>query len=448
MRGVVVIVAALGIVLAVGPAESAEDSDLRREVEWLKNRVEELERTRDTGALDAEHRAKKGQPAAPVDPFDAPLTHDVLKDGEDTDADTDEKDEIDSENSRTPDTWSTRLNIPKVSLGGFWDAGYEVRFRDEDQNSLKTKNFFRTGPLDIFLTSQLTDKVFFLTEAIIEFENQGENIVDVERVLLKYDHADWLAASIGRGHTPIGYWNTHFHHGAFFHNSIDRPLIFRFEDDGGFLPMHIVGIQASGRLDTDLGLLGYTLNVGNGRGENPKAVQLTDDLNDSKLFSLQLTIDSFANFNDLLIGANVLSDKIPKRRNQFANEIMVDDHASISELITTAFVVYKRRRLDLLIEGVWMRHDSNGKAWSTYGGYIEVDYHLGRWTPYARVDWQKIDGADPFYDVLPEVESERIYTAGLRWDWLLFAALKLEYRFEDANTYTAHRIASQIAIGF
>jgi hypothetical protein len=50
----------------------------------------------------------------------------------------------------------------------------------------------------------------------------------------------------GRFHNPIGYHNPQFHHGAFLQTTIDRPGIVAFEDDGGVLPMHIMGFLVEG----------------------------------------------------------------------------------------------------------------------------------------------------------------------------------------------------------
>jgi hypothetical protein len=47
-------------------------------------------------------------------------------------------------------------------------------------------------------------------------------------------------------HTPLGYWNQYYHHGAWFQATATRPEMYLFEDDGGILPVHEIGIEASG----------------------------------------------------------------------------------------------------------------------------------------------------------------------------------------------------------
>src|SRR6266852_1561407 len=38
--------------------------------------------------------------------------------------------------------------------------------------------------------------------------------LSVERTIIRYDYNDYFKLSFGKYHTPIGYWNAAFHHGA------------------------------------------------------------------------------------------------------------------------------------------------------------------------------------------------------------------------------------------
>ena len=155
-----------------------------------------------------------------------------------------------------------RPRLPSISWGGFADVEYQVESFRPDEEPDRTGNRFVLGDLDLFLSSQLSEDVSFLSEILLEFQGQGENVVDVERLLLKYEYADWLNASAGRGHTPIGYWNTHYHHGTWLYTTVERPLLFEFEDEDGILPVHYVGVELSGRvLSTEDLLLEYNAVV-------------------------------------------------------------------------------------------------------------------------------------------------------------------------------------------
>jgi len=52
---------------------------------------------------------------------------------------------------------------------------------------------------------------------------ESEHSTGVERLIVKYDFSDRYKLSAGRYHTPIGYWNSGFHHGAWLQTTVSRP---------------------------------------------------------------------------------------------------------------------------------------------------------------------------------------------------------------------------------
>src|SRR6185437_4730215 len=66
-------------------------------------------------------------------------------------------------------------------------------------------------------------------------------------------------------HTPIGYWNTAFHHGAWLETSIDRPGSVKV--GGTYTPIHFVGFLVEGNIPSGGAGLAYSVGVGNGRGD-------------------------------------------------------------------------------------------------------------------------------------------------------------------------------------
>lgn len=128
---------------------------------------------------------------------------------------------------------------------------------------------FNMGELNLFVTSNISDKLRFLSEIV--FENDGpaasrtsDFTVDVERALLAYSYSDHMNLAIGRLHTAIGYYNTAYHHSAWMQTATSRPFIFSFEDEGGILPTHLVGVSASGQIPSGNLGLHYVAEVGNG----------------------------------------------------------------------------------------------------------------------------------------------------------------------------------------
>ncbi|MGI9135089.1 MAG: hypothetical protein ACR2I0_14290, partial [Rhodoferax sp.] len=147
-----------------------------------------------------------------------------------------------------------------VPLHGFLDVGYASaggNARDTD------KNGFRLGTFDIYLAPQIGDHVKSLVELAFEYGADGGLGTDLERMQLGYSVSDTLTLWGGRFHTPYGYWNTAFHHGAQIQTSITRPRMVAFEDQGGILPSHTVGAWATGKSEFAMGRVSYDLFVGN-----------------------------------------------------------------------------------------------------------------------------------------------------------------------------------------
>lgn len=101
--------------------------------------------------------------------------------------------------------WSAgRATAQETVIRGFADVTFDVA--DDDGN-----NQFGIGQFDLFLASQLSEKVSFLGEIVFESEGDGF-IVDVERMQITYRVSPSLSISVGKQHSPIGYWNTEYHH--------------------------------------------------------------------------------------------------------------------------------------------------------------------------------------------------------------------------------------------
>ena len=101
-----------------------------------------------------------------------------------------------------------------------------------------TPNSFSLRHLALFVTSAINDRVSVLAEVVIEASAATTEVtVDLERLQLTYHFNDHLNVSAGRYHTGIGFYNAAFH-GSYFETPIGRPTVFKFEDEGGVLPIH------------------------------------------------------------------------------------------------------------------------------------------------------------------------------------------------------------------
>src|SRR3977135_283993 len=148
------------------------------------------------------------------------------------------------------------VHYPSLQIRGFGD----VNFSATDQKG--TVSGFDLGQFVLHFASPLSQKVSYFGE--VSFTAQPNTYeVNVERTIIRYDYNDYFKMSFGKYHTPIGYWNTAFHHGAWLQTTIARPEIVKF--GGTFIPVHFVGLQAEGNIPSGGLGLGYNLGLGNGR---------------------------------------------------------------------------------------------------------------------------------------------------------------------------------------
>ena len=188
-----------------------------------------------------------------------------------------------------------------------------------------TPNTFAIGQIDLFLSSSLTPVLNMIGEVVIEAGEDNSIAVDPERLLLQYSPSDMFSISAGRYHTSIGYYNAAYHHGNWFQTAIGRPFVFRFEDDGGILPVHGVGISAQGQIPSGRAGLRYVAEVSNGRrsrSPDDEPVQTAVDENRRKAVNLAL-IARPASIPGFQAGFSVYRDRLtPGEQPSISETIM------------------------------------------------------------------------------------------------------------------------------
>jgi len=283
-------------------------------------------------------------------------------------------------------------------------------------DSAKTPSTFRLGSLDFYVFSHL-GQFSFLSETGFE-PTPDSYTLDVERLQVTWSPQSWFQFTIGRYHTPFGYWNTAYHHGRWLFTTVDSPLLFRFEDEGGPLPVHTIGVLLFGDLTLGGGaVLHYDLGAGNGRGPSPDPPQKLQDINEGKsvFFGLHLQAGGFrvgaAGYWD---NSNFPTPESP--RTKLIEEILVAD------------ITYTTAPWELLLEGAVVRHLFSNLDVKSYGAYVQVAYQVAdRWKPYVRAEIQSIP-SEEIYLTLPERKApdERRALAGIRFDPVEVLAVKLE----------------------
>ena len=149
-----------------------------------------------------------------------------------------------------------------IPVHGFADVGFGKASVGAGENRA---NGFAIGTLSFYLTPQFTDR----TKALIELAFEGDSAAgviatDLERLQFGYSVNDAATLWLGRFHTPFGFWNTAYHHGAQIQTSVLRPRFIDFEDKGGIVPAHMVGVLASGLIPVGKGKVVYDAYLGNG----------------------------------------------------------------------------------------------------------------------------------------------------------------------------------------
>lgn len=309
--------------------------------------------------------------------------------------------------------------FPKLSFHGFGDVNYVW---DNDRDS--RRNSFALGQLDFFVTAQLAENLSVLSETVIEADSLNNFVIEVERLLLQWKPSDYFNVDLGRYHTAVGYYNTAYHHGTWLQTATGRPGFLDFEDGGGLIPAHNVGVSINGRIPSGRLGLSYIAEVGNGRpfhdpasGRSP-VLSISDD-NGSKAVNLVLLARPEWG-PGLQAGAGVYFDRLTPEGQARTDELMLHAHA-----------VYKAGPWEFLSEGYLVRHaPQGGGAATTPAFFAQLAHKFGVLTPYARFSYIHASERDAVWRL---IESEGLRYGpgvGVRWDFSTLAAFKVQYDFQ------------------
>lgn len=330
---------------------------------------------------------------------------------------------------------------PKLTIHGFSDVTLHLLNSKPTGTSDSTSSGFGLGQFDLYLVSRLADGLSFLGESVFEVEEDGEWVVDVERVFIRYAWSDLLHISVGRTHTALGHWNEAFHHGALLQPTVDRPEVLKFEDDGGLLPVHSVGVEAGGQVQSGDWGIAYVGNLANGRGATHDAVQGSNDLNRDKALALKLSLMR-TGISHLAVGPSFYRDLIPPDPATPGRE------GSIAERIYGAHFDWSERRFELLGEFYHLRHEDQitdvvheHDAW-----YAIAVLNTGRVKPYGGVDRLDLSTGDLFYG--PDINDLTRGIFGLRFEPNPFNAIKVEFRHDDRPGEESNGLFVQTAFTF
>jgi hypothetical protein len=308
---------------------------------------------------------------------------------------------------------------PAMKITGFGDLVYMA----SDRPAVNTG--FTEGQFILHIASALSPKVTYFGELSFTARPDaglgspsatGFN-AEVERTIIRYDYNDRLKVSFGRYHTPVNYWNTAYHHGAWLQTTISRPEMTQF--GGSFIPVHFVGSLIEGAVPAGGLNLNYNVGLGNGRSGVISRGGDWGDLNNHKAWLANVFVRPDGLYG-LQVGGSLYRDKV--------NQVGA---LPTREWIQSAHFAWTKETPEIIAEFANVRHrtigatsHNNSHAWYVQGAY-RLPFQERKWKPYYRYESITIPRADQVFALIPGLRGS---TAGLRYDLTNFSALKLEYR--------------------
>ena len=310
-------------------------------------------------------------------------------------------------------------------LNGFADVSFtkSTEGADEFRNG-----DFAFGTLDLYF-AQTLDDIDILLELGVE---EGDEM-DVERVTIGYTFSDALKVRAGRFHTPLGFWNTSYHHGVQLQPTIERPDFLKFEDDGGILPVHVIGGYLSGRVSTAVGAIEYGAMLGNGPRiiSEDGAVNVLhpnniSDNNNSKAIAFNAAISPSA-IEGLKIGFSGHIAEIESDATVISGIV-----SDLDQTIFGAALTYSIGNIHLASEYFSVKDTDNSTATeedftsNAYYGLITYTL-LDKYVPYLMYENISVKEDDPYFTSLGTADTQEMI-AGLRYNINYRSAVKGEYR--------------------
>ncbi len=418
--------AACGCILALACVPTLAGPPTEEEVDALKARLEQSLRLIDKLNQRVQALEKAAVATAPAAAASAP--------GEWGTAVSQRVSDLEQEVSALDSRSSPQEGLP---LHGFLDVGG----LSTTQRDAHRKGATADG-LDLYLTTE-NGRVRSLTELNFEIDPEGEIDTDLERLQIGYAVSDALTLWAGRFHSPYGYWNTAYHHGAQIQPSILRPRFLDFEDKGGILPAHDVGLWATGRLPLGDNLLHYDAwlanapHVGSDGYLDPNVAGST---NGHALVGMNLGLP----LGGATLGVHALTGRI-------GGQV---EGQSITDLrILGGYAVYDEDGWEAMAEYFRFsdRNVLGGGVYTSHAVYAHVGRAFGAWTPYARYELAALDQGDQYFASLVGGQSYRREMLGLRYDIDPRSTLKFEFNHTSLtdrilDSYRESRI--QFAIRF
>lgn len=270
----------------------------------------------------------------------------------------------------------------------------------------------------------------FATGSFSRLRLLGELVISSEEMHLERAQVGWLMSPqitlwLGRFHSPLGYWRTQYHHGAFMQNAISHPGIVAFEDHGGILPSHTSGLLLEGTKTGEHAGLHYAVAVGAG-----------PELGEEGMESLNI-VRPGRGTHKLSISARLtyLPDAFgPDEAGLFAGHTRIPSTRvgieEVRQTIAGGFANWQGEKLRLFgavfVVRTQLESSTSTSTDNFVSGYLQGEYAWQPgWIGYARQETSGGVSDNAFLELFPHFIRERSL-AGARWDFTSRQSLKLE----------------------
>lgn len=303
---------------------------------------------------------------------------------------------------------------------------------------------FQAGEFDLFMTSKLSDHLSFLAEVVLGPDATNEFGLDIERYELTYRANQFFSATAGRFHTSIGYYNTAYHHGNWFSTAEGRPIMYLFEDSGGVLPVHSVGVSLKGMVPhAEKVGLHWIAEVGNGNASNPAGVAVQNLYSDRNYKATNLAAYiSPQKLSGLQIGGSWYHDGL--NPSQAQNPLLLP---RLKQNIESGYVVYFSSDWEFMTEGVMLSNRPSGAAaLRSPMAYTQLAHRFGIYKPYFRYQYVRDNTNDPVNILKGTYYGPSV---GVRIDFAEYAALKFQYNhLFQSGQLAGNGLNAQLAFTF
>ncbi|MBE9564629.1 MAG: hypothetical protein IMF17_05235 [Proteobacteria bacterium] len=305
----------------------------------------------------------------------------------------------------------------------FFLSGGAVHNYISPEDGVRDNDFILTADI---MYSYVKDDFRFLAEYILSTEES-----ELERFQFGWqmneDNIGWL----GRFHSPSRYWNSAYHHGQYMQTSITRPLIERFEDEGGILPTHVTGVMLETMHDLQ-GSDGFQTTISFGA---------TTVIGDFELVPFDL-IDAGSNHKEAVdLRLAYLPDQLGE--NQIGlllswSNLVVDGNAiaesqglqSVEQGVVGAYADWRSQEWRILANLTYVDNQMimqvQEQTDTFFAAYFQAEYELDQeWKVFGRLENTYYGENSEYINLFSNAITER-QMLGLRFDFYRKHALTLE----------------------